>query len=335
MNWLKKGPELKLPKLKMPSRKGGGGGEGGAKGPRVEPPAFLADLYYDMRDRRLLPLLALVLVAIVAVPFLMGSDPEPLPPLGAESASPEAATAKASTLTVVEATPGLRDYRKRLSGRSKTDPFKQQYAEPGSAGGAGGGSGSASSAEGGSSSGSVSIEVDESGSDEIVEEAPNPGSGGGSGGSSPGGSGGGGLRLIEFRFTIQITHSEEGGNGQRMSEPELRRRIPALTQLPGKKTAVATVAGVNLHNGKAFFLVSDDVTSLDGEFVCKTRTADGLCELLEVEAGFPLEFVYGPSDVRYVIKVIDIDAVWAGKPNNTSESNAAFGGPAAKVLPRP
>ena len=35
-------------------------------------PPFLVDLYYDLRDRRLLPLLALVLVAIVAVPFLLG-----------------------------------------------------------------------------------------------------------------------------------------------------------------------------------------------------------------------------------------------------------------------
>ncbi len=49
-----KGPELKMPEPKAP--------------------AFLADLYYDLRDRRLLPLLALVVVAIAATPFLLGQE---------------------------------------------------------------------------------------------------------------------------------------------------------------------------------------------------------------------------------------------------------------------
>src|SRR4029077_5233531 len=103
-----KGPELKMPELK--------------------PPAFLADLYYDLRDRRLLPLIALVVVATVAVPFLMGSDAESVPALPAGGAvTLESSPEKTSKLTVVEATPGLRDYHKRLRGRAPTDPFKQLY----------------------------------------------------------------------------------------------------------------------------------------------------------------------------------------------------------------
>jgi len=54
MKRLKKGPELKLSELKVPP--------------------FLTDLYYDLRDRRLLPLVALVVVAIFAVPFLLGGE---------------------------------------------------------------------------------------------------------------------------------------------------------------------------------------------------------------------------------------------------------------------
>ncbi len=49
------GPELKMPDLK-----------------NAKVPPFLSDLYYDLHDRRLLPLVGLVLVAIVAVPFLLG-----------------------------------------------------------------------------------------------------------------------------------------------------------------------------------------------------------------------------------------------------------------------
>ena len=46
------GPDLKVPELKVPP--------------------FFADLYYDLRKRGLLPIVGLILVAIVAVPFLLG-----------------------------------------------------------------------------------------------------------------------------------------------------------------------------------------------------------------------------------------------------------------------
>lgn len=345
MNWLKKGPELKLPKL-------GKSGPGRGGGPAVKAPTFLTDLYQDLRDRRLLLPIALVLVAIGAVPFLMGSDPEVVPPVPAGAAH---GGGTAASLTVVEATPGLRDYRKRLEGRTPSDPFEQPSTGSSTGGGGsgggsdgggavGGGAGSASSSEESvtveESSGSVDIEVDPGGS--------GAGSGGGSGGGKGAGGGadagkgagggseagkGGETRLIEFRFDIQVSRGEPTADGgRRWSEPQLRRRVPALTQLPGKRNAVATVAGVNLRNGKAFILVADDVRSLDGEFACKTRTAGGLCELLEIESGFPLELAYGPDGIRYRIKVIKIDAVWAGRPGaGASSRRVAFGGPAAKV----
>ena len=91
-----KGPELKMPELKMPP--------------------FLTDLYWDLRDRRLLPLVGLVIVAIVAVPFLLGGGSEESPPPASPPVAAISGTADADTsrLTVVEAKPGLRDYRKRL-----------------------------------------------------------------------------------------------------------------------------------------------------------------------------------------------------------------------------
>ena len=69
MNWLKKGPDLKLPSFSS-LRRSKGGGEGGGSG--LQAPDFLSDLYYDLRERRLLPVILLVVVAIVAVPFLLG-----------------------------------------------------------------------------------------------------------------------------------------------------------------------------------------------------------------------------------------------------------------------
>lgn len=295
------GPELKMPELK--------------------PPAFAVDVYDDLRDRRLLPLVALIVVAIAAVPFLLGSDAEtPLeaqPPIAGDAVA-GAASANAS-LAVVEATPGLRDYRKRLRGEP-SDPFRQQYAASPGGGEGGGGSSGGGSGGSGSSGGS---------STDGASTGGGGSTGGSGGGSSDGGSGAesgsdGEVRLIEFRYTVQVSHGEKAaGGGQKMSAPQVRRRVPVLTQLPGKKLPVVTVGGVNLHNGRVYFLVSDDVHSLDGDFSCQARTPHGLCELLEIEPGFPLEAVYGPEKVRYRFKVTKVDAVWAGKPGDGRSARRA------------
>lgn len=297
------------------------------KRPEPKVPAFLADLYYDLRDRRLLPLIALVVVAIAAVPFLLGgSEPAPLPPPpAAVDAGPDVTAGASASLAVVEAKPGLRDYRKRLRGRTATDPFKQKYTGlPASA--------QVESVSGGSESAGDGSSVVSVGEDGATSKPQGTQSGGskGNGGRSNGGGGGGesqSPRLIEFVFDVQISHSEATADGgQRMSEPEVRHRVKALTQLPGKKVPVVTVAGVNLHNGKVWFLVTDEVRSLDGDFTCVTRTPAGLCELLEIETGFPLELTYGPDQALYRIKVTKIDAIRAGKVGDGSRSSrAAFG----------
>lgn len=330
------GPDLKVPDLK------------GLKD--LKPPAALADVYYDLRDRRLLPVVALVLVAIVAVPFLLGSSGgEPVAP----SSLPGAGTALEEgvpgtrKLTVVEATPGVREYHKRLAGRTPTDPFKQRYASvPEKA------QLESSLSNSPSSETSTTSSEEKATVDSTTVKKADPGGSGKSGGGSQGngkpagshgdqsdgaGSAGSGIRILEFRFDIQISRTEASGDGRlRWSSPQVRRRVPSLTQLPGKQTAVVTVGGINLSNGKVFILVSDNVRSLDGEFVCKTRTEGNLCELLELREGSLLKLVSGPNDVRYRIKVIGIDTVPAGKPRAQKRSRVpALGGPTGNTLPTP
>jgi hypothetical protein len=316
-----KGPELKMPELKVPD--------------------FLADLYYDLRDRRLLPLVALAVVAIAAVPFLLGGEVErpTLPPPGA-AALGSPGEEKTSKLTVVEATPGLRDYRKRLRGRVATDPFVQQYTEP--VGGSSSGEGS--SASGSSSSISEESVTTESSSTAVEVETGGGSSGGSHGGSSSNGSGGSppgsgqteGVRLFEFVLDVQISHAEATADGnQKMGDPEVRHHVRSLTQLPGKKAPVVTSMSINLHTGKVVWLVSNDVQSLNGEFDCVARTPSGTCELLEIEPGFPLELVYGPNKVLYRIKVTNIDTVWAGKAGDQRSSRADFAVPSGTAPSMP
>jgi hypothetical protein len=318
------------------------------KKPELRAPAVLADLYYDLRDRHLLPLVALVLVATAAVPFLLGSDREErleLPAGGGPSAGVAAIGVKGASLTVVAAEPGLRDYRKRLDGRSPSDPFKQQYtglpksAQLQSTSTTSSGGGSSSTTE----SSTATVEVESGGSGGGGSGGGGSAGGSGSGGGS-GGSGGGtnppssGVRLYEFVFDVQISHTEPTADGGRkMSEPQVRHHVKTLTQLPGEKTPVVTMGGVNLRNGKVYFLVSDEVRSLDGEFNCLVRARGGLCELLEIEPGFPLEPTYGPDKVAYRIKVTKIDTVPAGRLGGKRRRvpRARFSGAALGSVTRP
>lgn len=315
MNWLKKGPQLKLPKLRRD-----GGGEGGSKGPSIKPPAFLTDLYYDMRDRRLLPVIALVLVAIVAVPFLMGSDPEPLPPLSAEGASPDSATANASKLTVVEATPGLRDYHKRLRGRSAADPFTQQYTESESASGSSpeSGSDSASSSSSEGSSGSVSIEVDESESDEVVETVPGngPGSGGGgSGGTDPGADS---QRFYAYRPNVRF--------GVAGSDDLTVHEHLALGRLLPQKNAILVFIGASENGSQVAFNLTREVTSVRGPGRCVGGKDD--CSLLILRAGQAVDLVTeaGQTFRLHVIQIDFVEVERGPKPagSSSAERHSAF-----------
>jgi hypothetical protein len=346
-----KGPDLKLPDLsrlraKLPGgSRSGKNAAAGAGGAGVKAPDFLLDIYYDLRERRLLPVVALVVVAILAVPFLLGRDseaPELPPPSSGALGAPSAADG--ARLTVVESTPGLRDYRKRLHG-TPTDPFIQKYTgvpatsqlkstgEGEGGEGVSGGGESAISPEAPSSTGGGESSTGGSGDS---GGAP-PSTGGGDGGGSGGGNGGSKAPpLIEFVFDVQVSRSETTADGkQKMSEPQVRRRVRSLTQLPGEKAPVVTMGGLNLRNGKVSFLVSNDVGSLEGDFTCLTRPPNGLCELLEIEPGFPLEAIYGANKVRYRFKVTKIDAVPAGHVGDERKTQSTFQGPVAVQPPVP
>jgi hypothetical protein len=292
------GPDLKDLKpgsLKLPSD--------------LKVPQPIKDLYLDLRDRSLLPLVALILVATAAVPFLLSDDGEeeaaPIPSQLLAPSPDSDATASAS-LSVVEAQPGLRDYRKRLKARTATDPFEQRYTKPITKG-----------AE--LNSASATTESQKKSSSKTAED-PGNGSGGG-GGASPGGDGGSGgetpdnLRVYTFTIDVQISHTETQPDGTtKMGPPEVRKGVRGPQPLPGKQKPVITYLGVKVKDDgpKALVLVSDDVTGVFGEAKCVSGIER--CELLELQPGFPELFEYGPDGQSYKVKVIDIDIVRAGRP---------------------
>jgi hypothetical protein len=317
MNWLKNGPELKKPDPKVPP--------------------FVGDLYFDLRERRLLPILLLAVVAIVAVPILLGGGSEEEGVSGTAGAIAGASGTQASHFTVVESKPGLRDYRKRLARRSPTDPFKQRFTSQEL-------KGAELNPETGE--GSVSMPVEGSSSvttEEPVSSTPEE-SGGDSGGASPqsggGGGGGGGNpqpgNLVFLSWAVDVKITKSGGSGSAAgrradgpavanaddgvtvrspvklasdSKSTVRHKVLPLTRLPGDKQPVATYMGRSPH-GFPLFLVSSKVKSVFGESKCVS--GDDSCQLIEVEPKFPITFVYGANEVRYTFNVLKMELVVTG-----------------------
>lgn len=281
------GPELKMPDLK-----------------NVKVPGFFADLYHDLADRRLLPLVGLILVAIVATPFLLGqSSEDTAPEAGAPPANPH--TAQASSLTVVEAQPGLRDYRRRLSGRKPTDPFQQKYTGAPATGGLPdeATSTTTSTVEGGTTASSTD------GSSTPAEPAPSSSSGNsesGTGAETPSDP-----RLFTFGINVRISSARTTADGKKVkTPPEVREEVIPPASLPSAKSQVVTYMGISPKTRKPLFLVSDDVETIFGEPKCLSGSES--CQLLEVDLQLPTTFVYGPTGTRFKINVLKVEPVFKG-----------------------
>lgn len=289
------GPELKMPKLK--------GGE-------MKVPPFVSDLYFDLRERRLLPLVILVLVAIVATPFLLaGGSKEPEaaspPPIAGGTASPAA-----KTLDVVKAEPGLRNYKKRLGRRSPTNPFKQRFDGPHLTGAQLNEPTAATTSTTSTTTTTESRSTPETTLKSSPSSQPS--------GSTHGGGGGNeelpqGLTLFTFAIDVQITRIEPKPDGSVVKTgPTLHKEVIPPAALPGEKAPLATYLGMGASTEQPMFLVSPEVTALYGKGQCLSGGAS-LCQLLSLAEGSAETFEYGPNHVRYKIEIVKVTPVVTGK----------------------
>lgn len=283
-----KGPELKLSDLKVP--------------------AALTDLYLDLRDRRLLPLIGLVLVAIVAAPFLLGRGGEPAEPAPAPIGNPSGGEA---SLTVLPAEPGLREPGKRLAGLPSKDPFRQHYTAPVFNKGAAPTSETSTSTSTTTSSTESGSEV---GSSETGASAPGPGLAPAPAPESSGGSSGSGslqpgeVQLYSFAIDIKVARTEATDSGAlKMGESVVHENVDRGTALPGAKAPVLTYLGVDDEFKKALMLVSTEATGLLGDNKCLAGTST--CQLLALEPDLPEIVEYGANDARYKFELVSVDPV--------------------------
>jgi hypothetical protein len=289
MNFLKKGPELKLP----------------SSFSDIKVPGFLRDAYDELNDRHLLPLVVILIVAIVAVPIALKENVEPSATAGL--ALEESTQASASSPIVVsQSLPGLRDYHKRLKGLEAKNPFKQQFADAENAG-----EGSAEGATtGGSSEGSTS-----------GESPSSPETGGSEGGGAPHGTRE--LKYYSWAIDARVTPVSTNGKPSK-AKPTVRRNLPELSMLPGRETPAVIFMGTTSDEKKALMLVSSNVTAVFGEATCVL--GGETCEMLALEEGAPETFVYGANKRIFRIEVLKIKLVETDELNKAPLGEPKSGG---------
>ncbi len=307
MNWLKKGPDLKLSELKVPD--------------------FLYDLFYDLKERHLLPLVALLLVAMVAAPIYFKDPSKPEPEVAATpgpAATGSSVAGGGETLVVARSEPGLRDYKRRLRNYRALDPF------------VGGGGGEASPTPEVSNvaptASTPTPEVPAEATAIVPEtsapvgapiEVPSTPESSGGPVEYPTGSNGSTTRTryasdaIDVRI-VTVPHGSTEQDKAKKPKPqvEVRRNLPELTMLPARQSPAATYMGLSNDGKKALFVVSSDVVSLFGEGKCVIGSQS--CQLLMLEPGLPETFVYGPQEHTFRIELLKIDQTYASKPRRAT-----------------
>jgi hypothetical protein len=199
----------------------------------------------------------------------------------------ESQASNAAKLTVVEAKPGLRDYRKRLRDRSPTDPFKQRYTSPVLAG---------------TKLGNGEEEGESTSTSTTTTKSTTTTSNG----TTTTGSSGGATQLTQYATAIDVkitvTRTLPGGSKEK-GKPTVRKRVLPSAALPSEKTQAVVYMGPSPKTKQPGLLISDGVTAIFGEGRC--LLGEQTCQLLEVEPGMPETFVFGPNSTRYKIVVLN------------------------------
>jgi hypothetical protein len=285
MSMLKKGPDIKLPK------------------PRV--PDALIDLYYDLRMRHLLPLVALLVVAIIAVPIALTQSSESTGFGAAAVLTPSTAAGQADKLVVAKVAPGLRAYQRRLSHLHAKDPFKQQYAGTESSTASASTASPVGGAESVVSSPSTETTATSVHSTSQTESGPTTVTS---------------HHLVYFSYAIDarivsLGTQKDAGKGK----SQVRDDMPELTKLPSRKTPAVIFFGVSKDGNKALLLLSSNVEAIAGGGVCVLGSQT--CQLLALKPGVPETFVYGPQGRTFRIELLKINFIASKKPHRAPLGN--------------
>ena len=259
---------------------------------------LLLDIWNDLREKRLWPVAALLLVGLIAVPVVL-SKPTEEPTVAPATSSPQAKTegvAKGlAELTVAKDESGEGS---TLDVFDPSDPFKPPKdvianSKEGTDTGAPADSGAADT--GGA--------TDTGGSDT---------SGGGTttgGTETPTQTG---TKTVEYRYVADVTFT---ANGKKRKIKGLER----LEVLPSEKNPLLIFLGAGKNGNNAVFLVDSTLTAV-GEGKCKPSRAQ--CAFLYLGAGSVEEITNDDGD-SYTLRVDQIRKVKVGEDASSSKAHGS------------
>jgi hypothetical protein len=267
--------------------------------------AFVRNLFRDLRDRHLLlPVLALV-IALVAVPKLLGKDAEPTaPPAPAPSAS-SGSPEELSSAVLADNQVSVRDYRKRLKDLKSKNPFHQQFrdtpADVVGTTGATGAAGSTAPTDSGVTTGTTQT-TGPSGTPGTSPGDENPSDGGGGGGTGSNGNSPSGpdVNVVNHLYTrrVDVLIGVQG-------LPQVRQNVLPMTTLPSKKNPVAAYLGTDEKGKRAAFVLSRDISLIGGDGACVPSPENCLFITLEKDETATLTFD-GEDGQTYELKLLAI-----------------------------
>jgi hypothetical protein len=296
------------------------------KGPElgeVKVPESVANVYRDMRDRHLLWVALALVIAIIAVPFLLGGDsPPPVPPSSATVT--QVSGAEQIDPVVLADVPGLRNFHQRLDRYRSRNPFQQQMtATPGQASDTGGNGGgnlpTADTAPTTTPTTSTGTSTPDAAPSNLPTGTPSspdtpastpPDSGGGSGGTHS--------SLITYRIDVRVGP---------VGDTKVIRDVRNLELLPDRRKPIVQYVQSDGEDGRASFIVSPDATALKGDGRCsKPRST---CHFLQMKTGDDQYFRYEPDGKTYRLELLAItrhsEPLQDGKGSQQSSETGRWG----------
>jgi hypothetical protein len=277
-------------------------------------PKPVANLIHDLRERRMLPLVVLLIAAIVAIPFLLGEDAAEVPvPAGGVSSSDvsEIDGAEIADPVVLAEVPGIRNFKKRLADFQEQNPFQQQFTGvPNSVSGAEDAAEDAAD-EAGFPEAKAAADAAEAAA-EGATGGTDDGSGAGGTGDS-GGTGDTGTRKFAIEWKIDVKAGPVG-------DAKSKDGLPQLSFVPNKEHPVLQfIQGASKTS--AIFVVSRSVGDTYGDGECAPQKND--CQFLLLEIGQARTFEYEPDGRKYKVKLTGVERI---KREVTEEPLSGFAG---------
>jgi hypothetical protein len=284
-------------------------------GSQIKLPKTVTDLYGDLRDRHLLPLVVVLIVAIVAAPIVLSggggeSEPEVVKPIVTSGQTAN------SSFSVIPAEQALRS-PDRLGHRHAINPFRSEA--PSTSGNPGDGESQSESAGGGTPSEPVGDEVTSAGTEATpIESPPTAASESGTGAETPIPAGtqvtqSSTTRTSETESSTEIESTEtmkaqapdlvvSMKTGFTTEELKERTEVPPMMKLPGAQDPALLYIGLSQDQKRALFLMTSTVTAYYGAAHCTLDKE--ACELIEMKPGTSATFEFGLGEEAKRYKVV-------------------------------